>query len=133
MEPSSGNEVDPKDDVAVARFRNGIWDLVQLANNEAPTHSRIFKEMILVGSPDKPFLLTPKGTVSRPRTLDLYAKEIDNIYIAQEDSSQTAVPIPDVVTPESIEAFVSTIVTGVMRPDGGSVAPTDLFLQGCDR
>ena len=90
--------------------------------------------MILIASADKPFLLTPKGTVSRPRTLDLYADEIEAIYARQESSSTSAVDLPSSINLDSLTKFATSVVTEVMRPDGGALEfDTDLFLQGCDR
>ena len=50
---------------------------VEEANKEAPTFSRIFKEMILVTSKEKPMLRAGKGTVIKKATMKLYESEID--------------------------------------------------------
>lgn len=49
------------------------------ANADAPAFSRIFKEMIIVTRPDKPMLRSPKGTLMRKATLNIYEQEIDDL------------------------------------------------------
>ena len=89
--------------------------------------------MILVCAPDRPLLLTPKGTVSRPKSLDLYEAEIEAIYTSLEDASTGAVQPPKEWTADSVAAYCRAVTNEIMRPDGGSVDDRDLFLQGCDR
>lgn len=88
--------------------------------------------MILVCAPDRPLLLTPKGTVSRPKSLDLYEAEIEAIYTSLEDASTGAVQPPKEWTADSVAAYCRAVTNEIMRPDGGSVDDRDLFLQGCD-
>ncbi|KAJ5622949.1 acetyl-CoA synthetase-like protein [Penicillium lividum] len=133
VQPSSGQEIDVTDDAEVAKYRNAIWPSVSQANDIAPTHSRIFKEMILIASRVKPLPLTPKGTISRPRALELYANEIDAIYEAVESSANSGIALPRLISLESLTRYVQDLVTGVMRPDGGELdVEKDIFLQGCD-
>ena len=88
---------DVTDDDLLAEFRNKMWCVcvfccvvlrpradhhvgrrdVEEANKEAPAFSRIFKEMILVTSKEKPMLRTGKGTVMKKATMKSYESEID--------------------------------------------------------
>lgn len=54
---------------------------VEEANKDAPAFSRIFKEMILVTSKEKPMLRTGKGTVMKKAMLKLYETEIDALQV----------------------------------------------------
>ncbi|KAJ7318575.1 hypothetical protein DFH08DRAFT_1036386 [Mycena albidolilacea] len=47
----------------LAELRNKIWPIIEEANENAPAFSRIFKEMILIASLDKPLPRAGKGTV----------------------------------------------------------------------
>ena len=49
------------------------------ANKAAAAFSRIFKEMILIASKDKPLLRTAKGTVARKMALKAYDSEIESL------------------------------------------------------
>ena len=51
------------------------------ANRIAPAFARVFKEMILVTHPSKPFPRAPKGTVPRKQVLLLYENEIDKLFV----------------------------------------------------
>lgn len=57
-----------------------VWPVVEKANLEAPGHARITRDMILVGSKDKPFERSPKGTVVRNSTGAKYVKEIADLF-----------------------------------------------------
>lgn len=55
--------------------------IVEEANKVAPAFSRIFKEMILIASQDKPLPRAGKGTVMRKASLAEYRDEIDEMYV----------------------------------------------------
>lgn len=94
IEPRPGHVIDVNNENAVTEFRNRIWCVLQLypcqkinssgqrpvieeANKSSPAFSRIFKEMILIASKNKPMLRAPKGTVQRKATLSNYEGEIN--------------------------------------------------------
>ena len=52
---------------------------IEEANKEAPAFSRIFKEIILVTSKEKPMLRAGKGTVIKKATMKLYEPEIEGL------------------------------------------------------
>ena len=95
VEPYSEHAVDPADETALAEFRNKIWCAARLlmsrmqltpgrpaveeANRPAPAFARIFKEMILVTSPEKPLPRAGKGTIIRKQATQLYAEEINKL------------------------------------------------------
>ena len=87
--------------------------------------------MILVTLPDKPFMLTAKGTPRRQAILDEYASEIKALYSSVEQSTQSHLPAPRMWNAEETKQFVRAVVTNVI---GQSLADTqDLFKHGCDR
>ncbi|KAF4573440.1 putative PKS/NRPS-like protein biosynthetic cluster [Pleurotus pulmonarius] len=123
-------EFDPSDEESLADFRNKIWPSVEKLNEFAPTHSRLFKEMIIVTNPSKPLEYTPKGTPRRQVCLAAYAAEVDALYEAVEESSQRDITPPQEWTPEETLRFIRKVVGSVM------VAPItdeeDFFQSGCD-
>ncbi|KAI0632701.1 acetyl-CoA synthetase-like protein [Trametes polyzona] len=122
---------DPSDDAALEAFRNVIWPTVERANNFAPSHSRIFKEMVTVTKPGKPFQYTAKGTPRRHVSLAEYAQEIEELYRRVEESSQVDVSLPETWTAEGTRTYIRTLVKKVLR--AGSIGDDDdLFQQGCD-
>ncbi|KAI0058351.1 acetyl-CoA synthetase-like protein [Artomyces pyxidatus] len=130
IEPRREFAFDPVNKQRLAEFRNKIWSTVEKLNQYAPAHSRLFKEMILVSNPSKPFEYTAKGTPRRPTIIAAYKQEIDELYEIVEDSSQTDVELPSDWTPVETLQFMRSIVQRVMKR---SVEDnTDLFQEGCD-
>ncbi|KAF7302847.1 Acetyl-CoA synthetase-like protein [Mycena kentingensis (nom. inval.)] len=128
--PGDNIAVDVKDEDSVAQYRRKIWPMIERANEAAPTHSRIFKEMILVADPTKPFELTAKGTLRRQVALKSYQNEIKAIYAAVAESSLSHILAPESFELESVLEFVRAVVKEVVRmplQDGD-----DLFQYGCD-
>ncbi|KAH9917020.1 uncharacterized protein B0H18DRAFT_1036256 [Fomitopsis serialis] len=116
VEPKREYSFDPSDEVNMNGF--------------APQHSRLFKEMILVAKPSKPFLYTAKHTVRRGAVIKEYEDEIDALYESVESSSQSAVSPPSSWDIPAATGFVRAVVSQVMSrsiPDDG-----DLFQHGCD-
>ncbi|KAH9946609.1 hypothetical protein B0H21DRAFT_693457 [Amylocystis lapponica] len=86
VEPHPAHAVPAGDEKAVAEYRNAIWHQVEEANQDAPAFGKIFKEMILVAAPARPFERTAKGTIGRKKTLALYEEDIEALYQAVDAS-----------------------------------------------
>ncbi|KIK57239.1 hypothetical protein GYMLUDRAFT_247199 [Collybiopsis luxurians FD-317 M1] len=68
------------DEAEIVKLRNLIWPVVEEANKIAPAFSRIYKEMTIFSSSEKPLPRVGKGTVARKAAIALYASEIDKLY-----------------------------------------------------
>ncbi|KLO12645.1 acetyl-CoA synthetase-like protein [Schizopora paradoxa] len=130
VDPKPELRFDPMDGNARVTFRNKIWPSVERMNNFAPQHSRIFKEMILVSKPSKPFTYTAKNTARRQAIINTYDTEINELYKEVEETSQPDADIPLDWTTESTILFVRSIVVSVLRRTLGD--DDDLFQMGCD-
>lgn len=130
VQPKSEFSLDPSDDTRVAEFRNKIWPSVEKMNAFAPQHSRIFKEMILIANPSKPFSYTPKGTVRRAPVIKDYEEEIDALYDAVDNSAQSATEPPVHWDDKSANLFtravVEKLITVPLKDED------DIFQHGCD-
>ncbi|KAJ6576444.1 hypothetical protein DFH09DRAFT_1149378 [Mycena vulgaris] len=120
----------PAEGERVVEFRREIWPAIQEANEYAPSHSRIFKEMIVVANPSKPIELTAKGTPRRAMVLEIYKDEIRDAYAAVEESSQTHLTPPDIYDALSTLNFVRTVVREVLTQNPSD--DEDIFQHGCD-
>ncbi|KAJ7758347.1 hypothetical protein B0H16DRAFT_1720950 [Mycena metata] len=86
--PHAGVIITPSEDVRdMQLFRNAIWPTVEQANTFAPSHSRIFKDMIVLATLSRPFQMTPKGTPRRGAILEDYEKDIDAAYGAFDNNA----------------------------------------------
>lgn len=130
IDPKPQFALDPNDEVKLEEFRNLIWPTVERLNAFAPQHSRLFKEMIIVSSPSKPFVYTAKMTARRQAILKDYDKEINVLYDVVEGTSQVDFPPPSEWTPSQSLDYVRRIVHKVMKQ---KVADNiDIFQHGCD-
>lgn len=96
IELTPAHAIDPKDESALVAVRNKLWYVlvshirhagyyfngnvrphVEEANKRAPPYSRLFKEMILIVDPAKPFARAAKGTAIRKVVLKAYDAEIN--------------------------------------------------------
>lgn len=62
---------------------NSVWEVVDEVNQDSPLYARVGKHMILAIT--EPFPKTAKGTIQKKATIDLYASELDALYV--EDGS----------------------------------------------
>jgi len=57
-----------------------IRAFVRSLNPNWPTYVQMHDELILLASPERPFVLTDKGTVNERATLALYVADIEEAY-----------------------------------------------------
>ncbi|PCH35037.1 NAD(P)-binding protein [Wolfiporia cocos MD-104 SS10] len=114
------------------KIRNAIWQNVEEANHLAPTFSRIWKEMILVSDPERPFIRTAKGIIQRKKTLGLYQQDIEQLYQTVEESRDShGVAPPPSWNASDIQAWLlehAAAISNEKRP----TVDHDLFDQGFD-
>lgn len=90
--------------------------------------------MILVASPSKPILFTPKGTLRRKATTEQYTEEIDVLYTAVSESGQEDIHGPEEWTLNSVLNFTRKVVARTMKKNSKELIDTaDLFEFGLDR
>ncbi|KAK0492826.1 NRPS-like enzyme [Armillaria luteobubalina] len=128
--PTPEETFDPSDTARLAEYRASIWDTITKVNEQAPQHSRIYKEMILVANPSKPFEFTAKGTLRRNDILKAYEQEIEDLYKAVDGISQTDVVIPQLWTFKNVMSMIREIVTAVFERKVGDT--DDIFVVGGD-
>ncbi|KAF6752758.1 hypothetical protein DFP72DRAFT_1069941 [Ephemerocybe angulata] len=122
-----------------ASFIDDIWSQIKEANKVSPSHSRIFKEMIIVAVPGKPFLYTAKGSVRRQNILDLYKDEISALYdlweVQQQHRGSSSGSAVDLASLEGCISFVRETVRKALQLEDGEEGlgdGDDIFQHGCD-
>ncbi|KAH9946535.1 hypothetical protein B0H21DRAFT_822721 [Amylocystis lapponica] len=132
VEPKPGHTIMPGDQRALIEFRNKIWKQIEEANVPAPAFGRLFKEMILVGDPERPFPRAAKGTVVRKQTLALYEADIDALYKTVEDSTDAkGILPPPSWTEAAVEAWLAEHAASIIDKKI-SIPTVDLFEHGFD-
>lgn len=107
-----------------AALTDRIWPVIEKANELAPAHARVAKNMIVFVDPSKPMARAGKGTVQRAATLALYTVEIDRLY-EQEEANDVFTEKKRSV--QSFKALVRNAVAEVV-----SIDDIDLFEFGMD-
>lgn len=59
---------------------DGLWPVIQEANEHLAVETHLLKELVLIASKEKPFVRLGKGTVDRRSTFRSYEKEIESMY-----------------------------------------------------
>ncbi|KZT04547.1 acetyl-CoA synthetase-like protein [Laetiporus sulphureus 93-53] len=120
------------DESAVIKFRNVIWPQIEESNQTAPTFARIFKEMIIVADPARPFIRAAKGTIQRKKTLEMYKDEIEALYKTIEESRDShGVAPPPSWNVKDIQAWLA-LHAAAINGDKMPKPERDLFEQGFD-
>lgn len=136
IEPREEYAVDVNDRSAVERYIDLIWPTIEEANKLAPAHGRITRNLILVIDPRSGSLpKNSKGLVSRPKTLQLLAKEIESMYQkGPEDDTVSQLQLFDSsgkASESSVTLSIKNIIQSVLKRD--VKVNDDLLLdQGCD-
>ncbi|KAI9833793.1 MAG: hypothetical protein M1819_003527 [Sarea resinae] len=125
----------PENEHEKMKIIDELWPVVEQANLDLPAYGQLTKSLVTFASPEKSFLRTPKGTVIRPFTVDLFAKEIEDMYTAAAQAGPLedgdALGIVDPQSPESVRDFVREAITRVRKsppPDDD----VDFFSAGMD-
>ena len=119
------------DNCGQSQLLERVWPLIEEVNGNTVAHGRINRNLIFFAKPEKPLLRTPKGSVRKKLSLDLYSEEIDKLYKATEaDAKISARSSLDLSRPESVLTSLCDMVeeqTG-WKPQ----AVEDLFKSGLD-
>ncbi|KAI0757749.1 male sterility protein-domain-containing protein [Daedaleopsis nitida] len=127
------------EETAVEKYLDLIWPHIDgHVNKIVPQHSRLLRGMILVARPDRPFLVSDKGTVKTKASLALYTEDIDRAYEAlergmDEGNAQPVNSLTDCLFTSSTDgaegavlAFVQEVVADAL---GHKVWPQDDFFR----
>ncbi|KAJ7776525.1 putative aminoadipate reductase [Mycena maculata] len=133
IETTPSLQIDVQDVDQLAALRNKIWPIIADANEIAPAFSRIFKEMILFSSRDKPLPRAAKGTVMRKAAIALYAEEIEATYNTVDEQVSVIDSIDPPVEWDAVRIQEWLLALAVTLCNSTAMSPTrDLFQQGFD-
>ena len=120
-----------------AKVIAAIWPLIQAANRDAPGHGQLDRELILFTKRDKPFLRTPKLSIRRKPTIDLYADEISQLYERYSDGLEdnhdtNGLNPPDLQSVSDIQTYLLQCLRSETGWDAQLGIDDDLFILGMD-
>ncbi|KAK0463067.1 putative aminoadipate reductase [Desarmillaria tabescens] len=134
-QPQVGIIVHPKNavpDEGADAFIDAIWPVVEEANHQAPTFSKIYRDMIIVTPLTKPLPKSSKGSIHRKLSLEAFGKEISDLYssIKSDVGLSSSVKLPSDWSSSKVYAWILDQATEVM---GSPILPdVDFFQQGFD-
>ncbi|KAG5721421.1 Linear gramicidin synthase subunit D [Termitomyces sp. T112] len=132
IEPKAQYAIDITDQTQVAGLRKQLWSVIEEANKIAPAFSRIFKEMILFTSTDKPLPRAGKGTVMRKMALRTYDDEIEGLYATVEQSAKGEDAVPPITWEnEHVQIWLLEQAADIHSGKTFGISQ-DLFEQGFD-
>ena len=122
---------------AIAQYVDKVWPHIDgHVNKIVPQHSRLLRGMVLVARPDRPFLVSDKGTVKTKASLALYTDDIERAYEALERGVDFATAHSALLVSSSTSSvkdvlpFVQDVVADAL---GRKLGPhDDFFRNGMD-
>ncbi|ETW81166.1 tridomain enzyme adenylation-thiolation-dehydrogenase [Heterobasidion irregulare TC 32-1] len=134
IEPSPSVIMDMANGQSSQNFIELIWSTIQEANDFAPKHSRIFKEMLVIASPAKPFTFTAKRTMRRNVILDDYADEIAAAYRSMKNADNSSIHVNPPSSwdfPRTLP-FIRSVIASILNGGTSVGDDDDLFQHGLD-
>ncbi|KAJ7095660.1 putative aminoadipate reductase [Mycena epipterygia] len=133
IEPIPILQVDGQNATEAVDLRHKLWPIIEEANQIAPAFSRIFKEMVIFTSTDKPLPRAAKRTVMRKAALALYAPEIDALYnaVGEKASVRDSIKPPAVWEVAPIQGWILELAADLSHFPQISTE-VDIFHQGFD-
>ncbi|KAK1754172.1 hypothetical protein QBC47DRAFT_302774 [Echria macrotheca] len=110
---------------SIREYINLIWPSIEQANSKSPAHARVFASMVAIASPDKPFRRSPKGSIMRRATYQLYEREIDALY---RDNAVDGT----LINPRDTETLIRQAVESILSCSEALTPDTNLFTIGMD-
>ncbi|KAI5857326.1 acetyl-CoA synthetase-like protein [Durotheca rogersii] len=100
-----------RDEVGTRRLIDELWPSIEAANRSAPTHAKLYRDFVIIASPDKPFPKTSKGTVRRGLAIELYEKELELVY-SRDKGSPTLddLPVLDFGCPDRLRTGIKKVI-----------------------
>ncbi|KAE8423840.1 hypothetical protein BDV36DRAFT_303219 [Aspergillus pseudocaelatus] len=110
-------------------FIEKIWPTVERANGIAPGHARVLRTKVALAKQDKPFALTPKGSVRRRQISEDYESEINALYASEGEEYTDS--LPQSTDLEDIKQYIRTVVSQLLSVEQISDT-SDIFSLGID-
>lgn len=124
--------LEPKDNSqTLETLLDTMWHVIEEANSQAPGQARVTRDMVLISDTLKPFVRSPKGTVVRTTSGDLYKDEIAELYTRSVSKNLQHITLDFPEDLPAVSRFVADVVANVFP--GHEIQPDDdLFGHGFD-
>jgi aryl carrier-like protein len=109
-------------------------EAVGIENGRNSRDAQIDEKLILIAAPDKELARTPKGTVNRNKTLELYKTEIDDLYRSMDPLNAKGLNdlTLDLTSKDSLASDLTRLVERILANDSELDQQRNLFAAGLD-
>ncbi|KAH6838682.1 hypothetical protein B0I37DRAFT_387507 [Chaetomium sp. MPI-CAGE-AT-0009] len=111
-----------------------VWPVVEEAHKQCQAHAHVWRTMVLLATPTKPFKRAPKGSIMRKATNKLYEDEIKVLFEGPADTNSAAQGNNTGLNNSQIRDMVKKAVLSVTegRVSGAVTDDANLFKLGAD-
>ncbi|KAM5472506.1 putative secondary metabolism biosynthetic enzyme [Microsporum audouinii] len=120
--------------VGPREFIDHVWPRIENANAQCPTHAKVWKSMVILATPEKPFIFTSKGSIMRQATYQLYQAEIDQLYAKEKVSNDVGVAeFHGQANSTAVKSLLRETFRAMLHPIQGELQDTtDIFHLGAN-
>ncbi|KAM5505989.1 putative NRPS-like protein biosynthetic cluster [Microsporum canis] len=120
--------------VGPREFIDHVWPWIENANAQCPTHAKVWKSMVVLATPEKPFIFTSKGSIMRQATYQLYQAEIDQLYAKEKVSNDVGVAeFHGQANSTAVKSLLRETFRAMLHPIQGELQDTtDIFHLGAN-
>ncbi|CAG8045194.1 unnamed protein product [Penicillium olsonii] len=99
-----------------AWLHRNLQSIIDEANVSLPGHGKLFYSHVAFASREKPFALSPKGTLRRREIVKAYQPVIDALYSFQSGRPQTVTQLPELQGSclKETEAWIQAVVSHIL-------------------
>ncbi|KAK3900646.1 putative peptide synthetase [Staphylotrichum tortipilum] len=113
-------------------FLDELWPWVDQANQQYQAHARVWRSLVSITSPDRPFQRSPKGSVIRHATCRLYDAQIKLLYAMGNTTNDAQTHAAGLDLPQ-LRSTVRQAIRSVLGSRADALADdTDLFSLNTD-
>ncbi|CAG7926853.1 unnamed protein product [Penicillium olsonii] len=115
-----------------ASAQQEFQNVLAKVNSENSRDARL--EDHIVAAPEKPFVRTPKGTIHRAKTLQLYKNEIEDFYGSNESSISSSLHEInlDLGSRQALQSSLATLINAIVSKSHAIGADDNIFEAGLD-
>ncbi|KAM5444668.1 putative secondary metabolism biosynthetic enzyme [Microsporum ferrugineum] len=120
--------------VGPREFIDHVWPWIENANAQCPTHAKVWKSMVILATPEKPFIFTSKGSIMRRATCQLYQAKIDQLYAKEKVSNDVGVAeFHGQANSTAVKSLLRETFRAMLHPIQGELQDTtDIFHLGAN-
>ncbi|CAD7066618.1 unnamed protein product [Tilletia caries] len=120
--------VQPGDHAAAEAARDNLWPTIEKVNKNLPDFAKLYKNMIIFTTPDRPVPMADKGSPKRQVALNIYDDDIEALYASVTAGTDSAVNLGSIEEPALLD-MVKSVLASVYGTETPIKPDTSLTLE----